>query len=141
MTRLEVWLRRHDCERPADPMWGRGFPGYQVFAVDQLPQSFRSDTGHVSTGVAVLLSGPHDACAGAWFDAFEPAAAWARSGRQSQMYTVVEIRRASVVNLWDDGTSRDHRALLLGPHLERDDVACLRWAKGLDPRSSHWLGR
>jgi hypothetical protein len=139
MSRLDRWLRQHGYDQRADPSWATGFPGHLVFDADRLPRKAQSDTGYVSIGVAVLLSGPRDACAGAWFNALEPASAWARSGRQSATYSYLEIRHAGVVNLWDENAAHDLRALILGEHLNRDDAACLRWAKRLDPNSSHWV--
>ena len=104
-----------------------------------MPRQMRDDSGYVEKGYAVLLAGPRQQ-AGAWFPAFEPAAAWARSGRQSGSYSSLEIRQASRVTRNIDGTAVDEYALLLGERLPLDDDACRRWAQHLNAQSSHWTG-
>jgi hypothetical protein len=139
MTALDQWLSRRKDATPAQEMWSLAFPAHRVLEVQQMPRQMRDDGGYVEKGYAVLLAGPGQQ-AGAWFPAFEPAAAWARSGRQSGSYSSLEMRQASRVVRNIDGTGVDEYALLLGDHLQRDDDACRRWAQHLNAQSSHWTG-
>ena len=139
MTALDQWLSRRKDATPAQEMWSLAFPAHRVLKVQQMPRQMRDDGGYVEKGYAVLLAGPGQQ-AGAWFSAFEPATAWARSGRQSGSYSNLEIRHAVSVTLNMQGKGIDEYALLLGDHLQRDDDACRRWAQHLNAQSSHWTG-
>ncbi len=138
MTRLERWLRRRGFTQPASDLWTLAFPGFTVRDAGQLPATWEDEEGRVKVGFAVALAGQHQT-AGAYFAAFEPAAAWARSGRQSSLYGYVEIRDAAAVTLWDNDLERDLRAILIGGDRDRSDDACRRWAQQLDARTSSWV--
>lgn len=137
MTELDRWLSRRKDAKPAEEDWILAFPSHRVLEVERLPRQQRDDSRSVVKGYAVLLTGPRQR-AGAWFSAFEPAAAWARSGRQSGSYSSLEIRQAVSATFNVDGTGTDEYALMLGERVQQDDEACRRWAQRLNPESSHW---
>ncbi len=109
MTALDQWLSRRKDAMPAQEMWSLAFPEHRVVEVQRMPRQMRDDSGYVEKGYAVLLAGPGQQ-AGAWFPAFEPAAAWARSGRQSGSYSSLEMRQASRVTRNIDGMLSDNLA-------------------------------
>ena len=139
MTELDRWLARRKDAKPADEAWTRAFPAHRVLEVERMPRQQGDRSRSVMKGYAVLLAGPRQQ-AGAWFAAFEPAAAWARSGRQSDSYSSLEIRHAVSATFNVDGKGIDECALMLGDRVERDDEACRRWAQRLNAESSHGAG-